>query len=84
MTDAGDGDGVGNKTTKNLPQTVLFYICFPRKGTLTDAGDGDMGGKKKNTFGHNICLNIFYTIIFILYISILYILYPSDECYTTL
>ena len=22
---------------------LLFYICFPWKGTLTDAGDGDGG-----------------------------------------
>ena len=31
------------KTHKN----ILFYICFPQKGTLTDArgGDGDKGTK---------------------------------------
>ena len=29
-----------------LPFSVFGYICFPRKGTLTDAGNGDGGGQQ--------------------------------------
>ena len=47
MTDAADGDGGGTKKLKaykkHILKICLFYIVFPRKGTLTDAGDGDGG-----------------------------------------
>ena len=43
--------------------TSFFYICFPRKGTLTDVGDGDGNGgqtshKKNNP--KNICFYIVF------------------------
>ena len=48
MTDAGDGEGGGNrnKSFNNL----FFPYLFPPKGTLTDAGDVD--GERKNIKKH--------------------------------
>ena len=78
--------GGGEQIATSHFKTCLFYICLPRKGTLTDAGDGDGGGASffKNMFKNNMFLNIFYTILFILYIFVLcisYILYSLDILY---
>ena len=34
-----------HKNYKKILMLLFSYICFPRKGTLTDAGDGDGGGE---------------------------------------
>ena len=82
MTDAEDWMGGSRKTQRNTPNH-LFYICFPRKGTLTDAGGWIRGGlfkkqkkmvflQRKNNFKNIIVLTIFYTMLFI---SIIYNIY---------
>ena len=74
--------GGGQKITKNHTniikdhlKTISFYTFVPWKGTLTDARDGDGGGHfsfRRKYLKLYIFLNIFYTVLFILYV--LYIL----------
>ena len=78
LTGAGDGDGGGQQITTNLEKqsktTCFFYICFPRKGTLTNAMDGGEIPKistKQKIF--IFCILYFYFVCFhILYFYIFY------------
>ena len=67
---------------KQIEKTLAFSMCSPWKGNLTDAGDGDGGAfiyfsKKRK---EEILLNVFYTIWYILCISIYNILYIQYIC----
>ena len=75
ITDARDGDGGCKKSQEIFKTSVCFYICSPRKGTLTHARDGDRGmfKNKQNISNNYISTYIsYYIIVFVYFVYFMY------------